>query len=266
MSVSSLGLHSSSSMEECKTQPQQDTTGPPSYFPSPSVSVSPCTDFRVFKGTCPPHRGLGFIRNVGHTTLSVFFQHKVQNKAGSWSTGLLSVLHPHITSCPSEVFTIWAWDSQIWAAQTATLFPNTTYPNQLINSWLFIQFRRHLSGPHGSSYLLFLQDAVSLVRPCYCNRDSGNDKIQDSEEKDHPGTMGMMGTIPDLLEMGSHGRCWCFTHYLWNYRECQRGRCYPLSHHRSIIRRNMGITHFSFEHNTGLQKKIAPRHMGCRPR
>lgn len=249
-------------MKTWGTWPQQDTTGPPAHFPLPSVSVSPCAGFRWSKGTCPPRRGLSFIRNVDHTTSSAFFQHKVQNQAGSRPTGLSSALHPHVTSCPSEVFTIWAWDSQIWAARSVTHFPNTTSPNRLFNSWVSIQLRRRLSGPHGPSYLLFLQDAVSLMRPCHCNRDNGNDKIQDSEEKDHPGTMGMVGTAPAPLEMGSHGRCWCFTHYLWNYKECQRGRCYPLSHHRSIIRRNMGITHFSFEHNMGLQKKDCPKTHG----
>lgn len=85
--------------------------------------------------------------------------------------------------------------------------PNTTSLNQVINRWPFIHLRRWLSGSQSPSYLTFLQEAVSLMRPCHCNRDSGDDKLQDSEKKDHPGTMGMMGTILALLERGSHGRC-----------------------------------------------------------
>lgn len=96
------------------------------------------------------------------------------------------------------------------------------------------------------------------MRPCHCNRDCEDDEFQDSEKKDHPGTTGMMGTILALLD--------CFIHYLWNYMECQYGRCYPLSHHRINIRRNMGITYFSFEHNMGLQKMGCPKAHGLQPR
>lgn len=38
------------------------------------------------------------------------------------------------------------------------------------------------------------------MRPCHCDRDRGGDKHQDSRKKDHPGTMGRMGTISALLE------------------------------------------------------------------
>lgn len=180
------------------------------------------------------------------------------------------MLHPHITSCPSKVFTdLSVRESELGCPSCHSLSqatPNTASPNQLINSWLFIQLRRWLSGSHSPSYLTFLRDAVFLMRPCHCCRDSGDDKLQGSEKKDHPGTMGMMGTILALLERGSPGRCWCFIHYLWNYMECQRGRCYPLSHHRSNIRRNMGITYFSFEHNAGLQKKGCPKTHGLQTR
>lgn len=50
--------------------------------------------------------------------------------------------------------------------------------------------------PSGSS---FLNEAMSL------NTDSGDDKLQDSEKKDHPGTMGTMGTV---LGSAGEGLSW----------------------------------------------------------
>lgn len=104
------------------------------------------------------------------------------------------------------------------------------------------------------------------MRPCHWAEIVVMTSSRTQRKKDHPGTMGTMGTVLALLEKGSHGKWWYFTHYLWNYTQCQHGRCYPLSQHKSNISRNVEITYFLFEHNVGLcKRRTAPRHMGCRP-
>lgn len=170
---------------------------------------------------------------------------------------------------PQRHFPVWSQHSQDWAEWQKSLpFPANSqyhflsepaelafYPAQKVAAWLTQSILSDI--PSGSSSL---NEAMSL------SRDSGDDKPQDLEEKDHPGTMGMMGTVPALLEKGSLGKRWYFTHYLWNYTECQHGRCYPLSQHKSNIKRNMEMTYFLFEHNVGLQKKGCPKTHGLQAR
>lgn len=99
------------------------------------------------------------------------------------------------------------------------------------------------------------------MRPCHCHRDSGDDKLQGSEKKDHPGTMGMMGTILALLERGSHGRSIiCETTWDANVADvihCLTTEVISDGTWESLI--------FRLNTMRDYKRRVAPRHMGCRP-
>lgn len=189
----------------------------------------------------------GLPSSMGEGSQLRFQQHPSQEDLS------LSSILTSCTSCPSKAFAslISAQPGLGWVTKV------TPFPSQLpvpewtswagfLSRWeggclahpvhlIWHSFRKS-DIPSGSSSL---NEAMPL------SRDSGDDKLQGSGKKDHPGTMGTMGTaLLALLERRSPGKWWYFTHYLWNYTECQWGRCYPLSQHTSNIRRNMEITYF----------------------
>lgn len=87
---------------------QRQAWGKPfSRFSSPfPCAISPRTDFRLFKGTCPPCRALGFMRAVDHNAPGTAFLHGagflVQTREDYQSTGLVSILHPDINPYPQK--------------------------------------------------------------------------------------------------------------------------------------------------------------------
>lgn len=166
------------------------------------MSWSASAEIRLFKGTCAPCKGLCSMRNVARALHEPGFS--VQVRVLSPPTGLFPMLHPHITS-------VLITHLQHGRVRTRLLrltlpFPGNSqhhFPNQLINSWLFFQLRKWLSGSNSPILSNIPSRCISLMRLCHCIRNGGADKLQDSEQKDHPCTMGAMGTIPALLVGGS---------------------------------------------------------------